>query len=114
MLIVQRPRLKPTKSKLIPLTRGFFSIVDEADFDWLNQRRWRAKKSASSIYAVCRIKKNGKTKEIRMHRLLMDTPKHMKSHHINHNSLDNRRVNLMNVTEREHRHYDGWHIFERQ
>jgi len=46
-----------------------------------------------------------------MHRLIMDAPLWMKVHHINHDSLDNRRENLSVITEREHRHFDGWHIF---
>jgi len=48
-----------------------------------------------------------------MHRLIVRCPATCKVHHINHDTLDNRRQNLMIVTEYEHRHFDGWHIFKR-
>jgi len=90
---------------------GHLIRVSPRDFDFLNSFRWFILKSASSKYAVTRKIVNGKTYTIRMHRLIIQPASWLKVHHINHNSLDNRRENLMEITEREHRHFDGWHIF---
>ena len=32
--------LFPVRERLVPLTRGRYAIVDEADYDWLMQWRW--------------------------------------------------------------------------
>ncbi len=37
--------------KLIPLTQGKVTIVDDADFDWLNQWKWYAFKNRNTWYA---------------------------------------------------------------
>lgn len=83
--------------KNIELTKGKFAIVDDKDFDFLNQWKWHC----SSHGYACRVEKEtGKShadrysKNISMHRLLTDTPKGMDTDHINGNKLDNRRNNL--------------------
>ena len=96
----------------IQLVGGGFCIVDEADFAWLNKFCWRRKKNHSGFYAYTRKQVKGKTHYVYMHRLICKTPTWLKTHHINHNGLDNRRENLSVITEREHRHFDGWHYFE--
>jgi hypothetical protein len=83
--------------KEIELTKGKFAIVDDKDFDFLNQWKWHY---STGGYA-CRVEKEtGKSHEERlskniiMHRLLVDTPREMDTDHINGNKLDNRRENL--------------------
>lgn len=98
----------------IEARNGESIFVSAADFEWLNSRKWFVLKSASSRYACCHVIKHGKRHTIRMHRLITGAPTWLKVHHVNHNSLDNRRENLAMITEREHRHFDGWHIFDRQ
>jgi hypothetical protein len=80
--------------KMIPLTQGKHAKVDDADYEWLVQYKWYAlyKKNNQSYYAVCG---NG---AVHMARLIMNTPKGMVVDHINHDTLDNRRQNLRNVT----------------
>ena len=78
--------------KQIPLTQGKFAIVDDADFEWLNQYKWCLSYWG---YAVSRTsKKLGKQKTIFMHRLILGVPKGMDTDHVNGNRLDNRRANI--------------------
>jgi hypothetical protein len=85
-------------SRMIPLTQGKFALVDDEDFDYLNQWKWCAlyKKHINTYYAV----RSG-IGATHMARLIMSTPKGMVVDHINHNTLDNRRSNLRNVTYSE-------------
>lgn len=78
----------------IPLTRGFVALVDDADYEWINQCRWKINTYG---YAF----RQTKTETISMHRLIADTPKGMECDHINHEKLDNRRANLRNCTSKE-------------
>ena len=80
--------------KKIKLTKGKFALVDDKDFDWLNQWKWYF----NSGYAV-----RGCPERILMHRVILDTPEDMVSDHINRNKLDNRRSNLRNVTSSQNK-----------
>lgn len=88
-------------SKLIPLSKGQFAIVDDEDYDWLTRWKWRIriKKDRPNIFYVIRSAKNG---PISMHRtILPDIPAGMEIDHINGNPLDNRRSNLRICTHRQ-------------
>jgi len=85
-------------TKSIPLTRGKFALVDDDDYEYLNQWKWHLKKG----YAL--RSKNDKPRII-MHRLIMNTPLGMETDHINHNKLDNRKENLRICTNNEN-HYN--------
>lgn len=86
--------------KRIKLTQNTFALIDNEDFDFLNQWKWR-----------CQINRNGKmyavrtsySKEIRktiyMHKLLIPSFKGYCTDHINGDSLDNQRSNLRIVTK---------------
>ena len=76
--------------KKICLTRGKYALVDEGDFEWLNQWKW----CWDGNYAVRRLTVNKKKKALMMHRIIIDTPSHLLTDHINHDKLDNRRINL--------------------
>ena len=85
-------------SKRIPLTQGKFAIVDDADFERINQWKWFAAKGRSTYYARRSIWENGKTRNIQMHRVILNTPPGKQSDHINGDGLDNQRVNLRACT----------------
>ena len=74
--------------KEIPLTQGKFAIVDDADFEWLNRRKWFARFCKGHWYAY-----SGHS-QILMHRLIMNCPKGKEIDHWNNNGLDNRRANI--------------------
>lgn len=81
--------------KEIELTKGYKAIVDDEDFEFLNQFHW----TYSLGYALRHGKVCGKYKAIYMHRLVNKTPKGVFTDHINRNKLDNRKINLRTVTK---------------
>lgn len=84
--------------KEIQLTKGAIAIVDEEDFEELNQYSWHID---SDGYARRGVRVKGKVISVRMHHFLNKTPKGKQTDHINHNKLDNRKSNLRTVTHRE-------------
>lgn len=81
--------------KRILLTKGKFALVDDKDFDYLNQFNWcfSSKGYASKRGKIINYKyPEGRT--ILMHRLIMGAVKGQDVDHINFNKLDNRRKNL--------------------
>ena len=81
----------------IPLTQGYFAIVDADDYEELNQYKWHVKVKSNGRYAY---RTQGR-KEIPMHRQILNAPAGMWCDHINHNGLDNRRCNLRLCTPQQ-------------
>ena len=84
--------------KKIRLTQGKFALVDDDDFDWLNQWKWQFTKNG---YAGTDFGGRKNKKKILMHRLINETPDSFVTDHVNRNKLDNRRNNLRTVTQRQ-------------
>jgi len=80
--------------KTIILTQNKVALVDDADYEWLNQWKWYAQKGRYTFYACRKIKKKGKWKLLQMHRLIMNAKKGQMVDHENGNGLDNQRDNL--------------------
>ena len=85
--------------KTIKLTQGQFALVDDADYDWLNQYKWCAFKCRESFYAIrrsIRTNEKGKHYSVYMHRQILGLGygDSRQGDHIDHNTLDNRRDNL--------------------
>lgn len=91
------PTLSSEKTHQIPLTKGFFAVVDSDDFDFLDCRRWYARvvRGGTHVYAACSVGT--------MHGFLMRPPTGMVVDHINGNTLDNRRSNLRICTAYQNR-----------
>jgi hypothetical protein len=97
----------------IPLTQGQFAIVDEDDFEKLAGYKWFAAKNGRNFYAERTVKrKDGRRGQvnIQMHRKILNAPKGVLVDHINHNGLDNRRVNLRVVTAGQ----NSWNVRKRR
>ena len=77
-------------TKKIPLTQGKVALVDDDDFEWINQWKWYC----SHDYAARPYGKWPHQHKIWMHREINHTPDGYETDHINNNSLDNRRSNL--------------------
>lgn len=86
----------------IDLGNGLFAIVDPERRETLCKYNWYPELFHSSTYAVADIIARGHKKKLRMHRLVANTPPRMICHHINYNTLDNRKENLLNCTKQRH------------
>lgn len=90
---------------IITLKERYFCIVDAEDLPWLCQYDWRLVKSKANFYVARRIVIDGHYHYIRMHRQLMNAPRDMQVHHINGNTLDNRKSNLSLIDPKQHASY---------
>lgn len=87
--------------KEIQLTRGKVALVDDEDFDWLNQWKWFALKDKYTDYARRNLPNiNGKRSSIMMHRLILGiTDFEVEVDHKDHNGLNNQRNNLRQASK---------------
>lgn len=80
--------------KQIPLTKGYFAIVDDEDFEWLSQWKWQYQGG----YARATI--NGKG--VLMHRFILGvTDPFVQVDHKNITGTDNRKSNIRICTKQE-------------
>jgi hypothetical protein len=87
----QPPQSRKPGERYIPLTRGLWAIVDEADYERLSRYHWIASPSGGGkIYA----RRNTKTGTILMHREIMNAPPGMCVDHKDRNTLNNHQDNL--------------------
>lgn len=70
------------------------ALVDDEDYDWLNQYSWCLHGYG---YATTSIKNNKKYITKGMHRLIMKEPINLDIDHIDHNVLNNQKNNLRSV-----------------
>lgn len=84
--------------KEISLTRGYLAVVDDEDFDWLNQWKWAY---TGNGYAYRSIRTKEGVKHLSMHRQILQVLPNLQVDHINGNGLDNRRGNLRTCTHRQ-------------
>ena len=90
----------------ITLTQGKLTIVDDEDYEFLNQWKWHyggKGYAVRTIYTGSRTNGTRKGIKIMMHRIIMKTPVGMETDHRNGNTLDNRKVNLRNCTRIQNR-----------
>lgn len=74
--------------KEIELTQGKIALVDDEDFEYLNQFKWHAIKSRNTFYG-CRLR------NLRMHREIMKVKNtNVIIDHIDGNGLNNQKYNL--------------------
>ena len=80
----------------IQLTKGKVALVDDADFDWLNQWKWSAMTANQTFYAIRTDRSITPRVTVRMHRLILGLHKGdiRLADHKDHNGLNNQRENL--------------------
>ena len=86
--------------KEIKLTQGKVALVDDADFEWLNQYKWFANKQGNSFYAVRNTPWiDGHRTQVSMHRQILNlTDPNIFGDHRDRNGLNNQRNNLRVAT----------------
>jgi len=87
--------------RIIPLTKGKQTIVDDDDFIFLSNHKWQYL-SCRTGYAVAHEPRSN-NKIIYMHRIILRAQKNQQVDHINHNTLDNRKGNLRLATAETNR-----------
>lgn len=79
--------------KEVPLTQGLVALVDDEDFELVNQFKWHCRKHRNTHYAMRNIVgANGRRSVQQMHSMLL--PGVARIDHWNRNGLDNQKHNL--------------------
>jgi len=97
-------------SRIIALTQGYQTEVDDADYEWLSKYKWCAQINqgalAKHVYAVRGVggRKNKRLQHMARLLLGIDGEDHLlvKADHRNGNTLDNQRHNLRVVNNNQH------------
>lgn len=91
--------------KTIELTQGQVTLVDDEDYEWLNQWKWYANKAPYGFYAMRHsLKIEGRPRDdISMHRIIIMAQKGEQVDHKDGNRLNNCRSNLRLATVSQNR-----------
>lgn len=84
--------------KLIPLSRGESAMVDDEDFEKLNQFNWFVDNSINR-YASRSRSPSDPGRERMMHRFILNPPKEMQIDHIDGDGFNNQKSNLRICTQ---------------
>lgn len=90
--------------KLIELNKGYFTQVDDEDYERFTERKWHVKycnkkKSVMGVYREFNV--NGVRTYEPMHRKIMNPPPGFQVDHIDRNPLNNQKSNLRICTDWE-------------
>ena len=78
-------------------------IIDDIDYELVNQYTWRLKPNGSGMFRVCTSKRTKYgVRTIRLHRLIMNPKESEDVHHVGLNPLNNVRSNLQRLDHKYH------------
>lgn len=82
--------------KIIPLTKGYESLIDDEDFEKVSKFKWHIfiTRGKHNVYAVFTDHSKSGDKTIRMHRMILNAKKNDQVDHIDGNGLNNQKFNL--------------------
>ncbi len=95
---------EPVSGRLIPLTQGFFAIVDEEDFARVSCFKWQY--NGGYARRTIRVAGIGRQPQI-LHRFIMGDPPDMEVDHKSLNKLDCRKQNLRICTKAQNHRNRG-------
>lgn len=108
MLVKRTPTTPVGDYAVIELSKGLSCIVDAEDYERLSNYKWYATKWSYHYYAARKTVHKGKTFWIPMHRQITHCPRYLIVHHDNHDTLDNRKANLVKMTKEQHNWLHGY------
>lgn len=82
-------------TKKIELTQGVYALVDDEDYEYLNNWKWYCSGGYATRHSYIPYK------TLLMHRVVMGNPDGKEVDHINHDKTDNRKSNLRICTREE-------------
>lgn len=77
-----------------------YALIDKADYEKIKDYTWTLNAKHYPNFYVCAWNRKLK-KRMQLHRIITDCPKNLVVDHINHNPLDNRKINLRVCTQYE-------------
>lgn len=80
----------------IPITKGYFAVVDECDADRVLAHRWRAMVRPNTVYVARSLPwtDDGRRPCELLHRFILQAPSHLVVDHADRDGLNNTRANL--------------------
>ena len=88
--------------KEIKLTQNKVALVDDEDYEYLNQWKWHVKKVKGSWYYAARSQHNGSIViNVMIHRVIMLTPKGDVVDHLDGNGLNCQKYNMRNCSQKQ-------------
>ena len=87
--------------KTIELTQGKAALVDDCDYVYLSQWKWRYSTKGYAVRTIPTPEKNRRQGVEYMHRVILALPDELEVDHVEHSKLNNQRANLRGVTHRE-------------
>lgn len=86
--------------KIIKLTRGKETWIDDCDYERISRHQWHAQKDYNTWYAKTYIE----GKIVLLHRFILNPPDNVEIDHRDGNALDNRRFNIRECSHSENMH----------